>query len=133
MLVWLIQLRNQFQIILFDLAGHVELEKIEEFSFFVQCVIIVFDLTKTESFENIKNWVSDVKKHFSNFNDLEIVLCGNKSDLKEEIQISEEKALGLATELNIDYLEISALNGKNIDKIFVNIINNMISKHILNV
>jgi len=94
-------------------------------------VIIVFDLTKFESFENIKKWYYDLKNNLSNFNELEIVLCGNKSDLKEEIQISEDKALNLATELNIDYLATSARNGTNIETIFVNMITNIISKGII--
>jgi len=94
-------------------------------------VIIVFDLTKFESFDNIKKWYFDLKNNLSNFDELEIVLCGNKSDLKEEIQISKDKALSLATELNIDYLETSARIGTNIETIFVNMINNIISKGII--
>jgi small GTP-binding protein len=123
---------TEFQMILWDLAGQSKFQKLRSL-FYVgaQCVVIVFDLTKLKSFENIKKWYSDLKNNLSNFNELEVVLCGNKSDLKEEIQISEEKALILANELNLNYLETSALNGKNINKIFVNMINNMISKNII--
>ncbi len=125
---------TEFQMILWDLAGQSKFQKIRSLYYNgAQCVIIVFDLTKPESFENIKNWYSDIKSNFNNFNELEVVLCGNKSDLNEEIQISEEKALNLATQLNIDYLETSALNGKNIDKIFDNMINNMISKDFIEI
>jgi len=123
---------TEFQMVLWDLAGQVKFEKLRiKFYQGAECIIIVFDLTNPESFENVKKWYSDVKSYFSNFNELEVVLCGNKSDLKEEIQISEEKALILATELNIDYLETSAKNGKNIDKIFINMVNNIISKGII--
>jgi len=123
---------TEFQMILWDLAGQSKFQKIRSNYYKgAQCVIMVFDLTKTESFENIKKWYSDVKNYFRNFNELEVILCGNKCDLKEEIQISQEEALSLSAELNIDYLETSAQNGKNIDKIFDTIINNMISKHII--
>ncbi|MHA1474893.1 MAG: Rab family GTPase [Promethearchaeota archaeon] len=123
---------TEFQMILWDLAGQVKFEKLRS-SFYQgsQCVIIVFDLTKFESFDNIKKWYFDLKNNLSNFDELEIVLCGNKSDLKEEIQISKDKALSLATELNIDYLETSARIGTNIETIFVNMINNIISKGII--
>jgi small GTP-binding protein len=125
---------TSFQMILWDLAGQSKFQKIRSLYYQgAQCVILVFDLTKLESFENIKNWYSDVKRYFSNFNDLEVVLCGNKSDLNQEIIISEGKVLSLATELNLDYLETSARNGKNINKIFVNMINNMISKKIIEI
>ena len=121
-----------YQMILWDLAGQSKFQKIRSLYYNgAQCVIIVFDLTKPESFENIKNWYSDVKSNFSNFNELEIVMCGNKCDLDEEIQISQKKALDLANELNIGYLETSARVGKNIDKIFNNMINNMIKKGLI--
>ena len=118
--------------ILWDLAGQSKFQKIRSLYYNgAQCVIIVFDLTKPESFENIKNWYSDVKSNFSNFDELEIVMCGNKCDLDEEIQISQEQALNLANELNIGYLETSARDGKNIDKIFNDMINNMIKKGLI--
>jgi len=123
---------TEFQMILWDLAGQSKFQKIRSNYYRgAQCVIMVFDLTKPESFENIKKWYSDVKNYFKNFNELEVILCGNKCDLKEDIQISQEEALSLAAELNIDYLETSAQDGKNIDKIFDTMINNMISKHII--
>jgi Ras-related protein Rab-1A len=128
-----IYLQNaSFQMILWDLAGQSKFQKIRSLYYNgAQCVIIVFDLTNTESFENVKNWYSDVKSSFSNFNELEIVMCGNKCDLTEEIQISQENALNLANELNMGYLETSARVGKNIDKIFDDMINNMIKRGLI--
>lgn len=119
----------EFHMILWDLAGQSKFHKLRSLYYIgAQCVIIVFDLTKSKSYMNIRNWYSDLQNNFSNFEDLEIILCGNKSDLKDKIQISEEEALCLASELNIDYLETSARNGKNINTTFFNMVNNMISK-----
>ena len=121
-----------FQMILWDLAGQSKFQKIRSLYYNgAQCVIMVFDLTKPETFENIKNWYADVKSNFSNFDEIEVVMCGNKCDLTEDIQIPNEKALSLAKELNIGYLETSARIGKNIDKIFDDMINDMISKGII--
>ncbi|QEE16551.1 Rab family GTPase [Promethearchaeum syntrophicum] len=121
-----------FQMILWDLAGQSKFQKIRSLYYNgAQCVIIVFDLTKPETFDNIKNWYSDVKSNFSNFDEIQIVMCGNKCDLTEDIQISHEEALSLANELNIGYLETSARIGKNIDKIFDDMINGMISKGLI--
>ena len=120
--------------ILWDLAGQSKFQALRTLYYHgAQCVIIVFDLTNHASFENVNNWYSDVKSNFSNFNDLAVVLCGNKSDLQEEIQVSREKASELASELNIAYLETSARNGKNIDKIFENLTNSLISEEIVKI
>jgi len=123
---------TEFVMVLWDVAGQVKFDKLRtKFYKGAKCVIIVFDLTKSESFENVKKWYSDVKSNISYSNELEVILCGNKSDLKEEIQISEEKVLNLASELNVDYLETSARNMTNIEKIFVTMINNIISKGLI--
>ncbi len=120
---------TSFQMILWDLAGQSKFQKIRSLYYNgAQCVIIVFDLTKSESFDNIKNWYSDVKSNFSNFDEIEVALCGNKCDLEGDIVISNEDALKLAAELNISYLETSARLGKNIDKVFDDLVNNLISK-----
>jgi len=124
---------TSFQMILWDLAGQSKFQKIRSLYYNgAQCVIIVFDLTKSESFENIRNWYSDVKNNFSNFDDIEVALCGNKCDLEDEIKVSQDEALKLAAELNIGYLETSARIGKNIDKVFDDLVDNMISKGKIN-
>ena len=124
---------TSFQMILWDLAGQSKFQKIRSLYYNgAQCVIIVFDLTKSESFENIRDWYSDVKNNFSNFDDIEVALCGNKCDLEDEIKISQDEALKLAAELNIGYLETSARIGKNIDKVFDDLVDNMISKGKIN-
>jgi small GTP-binding protein len=124
----------EFQMVLWDLAGQSKFQQLRTIYYHgAQCVIIVFDLTNHISFENVRNWYADVKSIFSNFNDLAVVLCGNKSDLQEDIQVSQEKASGLGSELNIAYLETSARNGKNIEQIFEYLINTLISKDIIKV
>ncbi len=124
---------TSFQMILWDLAGQSKFQKIRSLYYNgAQCVIIVFDLTKSESFENIRDWYSDVKNNFTNFDDIEVALCGNKCDLEDEIKISQDEALKLAAELNIGYLETSARIGKNIDKVFDDLVDNMISKGKIN-
>jgi len=124
----------EFQMVLWDLAGQSKFQALRTLYYHgAQCVIIVFDLTNHISFENVRNWYADVRGIFSNFNDLAVVLCGNKSDLQEDIQVSQEKASGLASELNIAYLETSARNGKNIETIFEKLINSLISKKIVTV
>lgn len=80
--------------------------------------IIVFDLTKRSSFEQMKIWLEDIKNYGNN--DTVIIIMGNKSDLTAEREISSNEIKEKLNELNDDYLyfEVSAKNGNNISMAF---------------
>ena len=42
------------------------------------CVFLTYDITRDETFENLKNWLKEIKSHASE--DVRIYLIGNKSD-----------------------------------------------------
>ena len=88
----------------------------------VQGVIIVFDLTNTESFQHVINWLNEI---YENFNKkVSIVLFGNKSDInKSEWKITEEEAIQFAKEKNLPYFETSAKLNKNIKEGFEKVVN----------
>jgi len=76
---------------------------------------LIFDVTNRESFENIKNWHNEITAvEPSSF----LTLIGNKIDLQKERQISSEEAKNMAKELNLQYLETSALNKDIVDEAF---------------
>ena len=83
-------------------------------------LFLVFDLTREDTFNNIINWLSDVKEYNP---DLKILLLGNKLDLINERKISTERAANLATKHNLQYLEVSAKDGTNTQKSFEALIN----------
>ena len=60
--------------------------------------LLVYDITKKESFENLERWLSEFKK-FSDA-DYTILLVGNNCDLKEERQVSTEEGQKKAAELS---------------------------------
>jgi Ras-related protein Rab-2A len=76
--------------------------------------LLVFDLGKPETFNNIKKWLEEVKR-VGNSN-MVITLIGNKSDAHRKISYS--KALNLAKELKLNYIETSAFSSNNIDIAF---------------
>ena len=45
-------------------------------------------------------------------------IIGNKCDLKEQIIIKSKNAKELASYLNLDFIETSALSGLNVNKVF---------------
>lgn len=122
----------KFHFFLWDLAGQSKFHRIRTLYYNgAHCIVLIFDLTNSNSFANIEKWYKDLKKNIDNFPNLEVILCGNKSDLHEEIKISSEQTKNLATKWNIEYLETSAKNGKNIQEIFINLIKKMIARKII--
>ena len=78
-------------------------------------ILFIFDLTNQESFNHIKNWLTtseDCKKDFKK------ILVGNKSDLIYERKVSEEIIEKFAERKQMKYLEASAKDGTNVDRIF---------------
>ena len=82
----------------------------------VQGIILMYDLTERESFENLRKWLNLVNQTVSNKT---IILVGNKLDLANESRIvSEEEAQKLADDNNILFFEGSGSSGQNVEKIF---------------
>ena len=78
--------------------------------------LLVYDITRKESFENIDKWISDLKS--AGNENMSIILVGNKSDLENERKVTKEEAEEKAKLYNLAFMETSALNGTNIGKAF---------------
>ena len=78
--------------------------------------LIVFDLSSKNTFQNVEKWYNEIKKTADP--NINLILIGNKSDLKDKRQISTEEGENKAKEMNVAYLETSALNCDNVDKAF---------------
>jgi small GTP-binding protein len=87
--------------------------------------ILVFDLTNKISFQNIKRWLNDVKT-YANENTC-IILVGNKCDLLNR-DVSNYEIDEIIDEYNLDYVECSAKDNINIDKIFMQLGNTIYEK-----
>ena len=78
-------------------------------------IILVFDLTNRESFENIKSWLFEVNKYSRN---PVLLLVGNKSDLPNKRKVESSEIEELKNELEMDYVGTSAKTNLNIGKLF---------------
>ena len=78
--------------------------------------IFVFDITNKESFENITNWIN--LSFDTNKNSIINFLIGNKCDKDSDRKVQQSEAEQLAKERNLHYLETSAKNDENIQKLF---------------
>lgn len=80
--------------------------------------ILVYSITDKKSFDNLDLWLEEIKTHASP--DVKIALVGNKSDLKNERQVTKEEALNYKLKRNIDLIfESSAKHGDNSKNIFL--------------
>ena len=78
---------------------------------------VVFDITNKSSFDAIPNWI---EAYYRNGPDSQknIILIGNKKDLEEKREVSQEEAQKFSEANNIVYFETSAKDGDNIEKVF---------------
>ncbi|CAI7721008.1 Ras-like protein ORAB-1 [Plasmodium vivax India VII] len=81
-----------------------------------QGIIIVYDVTDRDSFNNVKNWIIEIEKYASE--DVQKVLIGNKIDLKNDRNVSYEEGKELADSCNIQFLETSAKIAHNVEQAF---------------
>lgn len=78
-------------------------------------MIIAFDLTNQESFENVKGWMNSIYKHSDP--SIAKVLVGNKLDLEQSRVVSTSEAKKIAAEHGMEYFETSARDNINIQEV----------------
>ena len=84
-------------------------------------IIFMYDISKKESFLNLKNWIAEIDN--SKLPDVKFVICGNKIDLEENREVTEEMKKKLSKEFETDIIEISAKKGIKIEEPFDMLIN----------
>ena len=80
------------------------------------CAIVVYDISRRETFDNVINWIEDCK--LNSPKSVFIILVGNKSDLEEDRQVTTEEGEEFANRYGIRFFETSAKNSININEIF---------------
>ena len=78
--------------------------------------IVVFDITKNDSFNGAKSWINELKNRARNCH---IFLVANKIDLERKIE--KNKIIEYATKINCDYKEVSAKSSEGINNLFKSI------------
>jgi len=78
--------------------------------------LLMFDLTRPITLENLEQWVNIVRKGDP---DLPILFLGTKLDLEEEIQVSDNYAKEFLEVFKLmDFLKISSKTGENVKDAF---------------
>jgi GTPase SAR1 family protein len=74
--------------------------------------ILMYDITNEESFNSVQDWLTQIKTY--SWDNAQIILVGNKSDMEDERVISFERGKQLAEHLKVQFFETSAKENTNV-------------------
>ena len=86
--------------------------------------LLVYDITRRNTFENIDKWLKELIS--LNSNNISIILIGNKNDLSLLRRVSKGEAMEKARKYGIKFFETSALDSSNIKTAFEEMIKDII-------
>ncbi|MFX1315402.1 MAG: GTP-binding protein [Promethearchaeota archaeon] len=78
---------------------------------------IVVDRTRPDTLDSVETWYNDIKKHIPY--EMNIIIVGNKSDLVDQINISEDDIRIVAEKFGFHYIFTSAKSGENVNESFL--------------
>ena len=115
---------NLARLQIWDTAGQESFRSITK-SYYRNAIgaIITFDLTKKRTFNNLEYWINELK---NNGNDhVQLLIVGNKSDLKGKRAISHEEILKFTEKHDLIYNEVSAKDYDSCCNVFNTIAHNI--------
>ncbi|KAL4467818.1 hypothetical protein ABPG74_013153 [Tetrahymena malaccensis] len=121
--------KEEVEFIIWELAGleiYLNIARIYFESNFIQFMILIYDITNRESFENIMNRLFQIQKNARRIPIIAIV--GNKLDREEYRTVLFQEGQELSKQLGAQFFEVSAKKNYNIDKLEDFLINDVIEK-----
>ena len=115
------QLGKNLLLDIWDTAGQEKYKALTKFFYKDAAVcILVYDVTRKESFQSLKDyWYSQLKENSEP--DIVIGVAGNKSDLYENEEVKEDEAREWAKEIGAVFELTSAQNNTGINDLFLNV------------
>ena len=87
-------------------------------------ILLLYDVTKSETFENLNDWVIKIEKNSSK--NVYKALIGNKIDLESDRNVSSEQGEDYADQYIMNYFEVSAKEKTNVEETFMTITKELI-------
>ena len=108
---------EQIKLIITDTPGQERINSINKnYCHMAHGIIIVYDITRSDSFKDARNWIYYIRNNIST--KVPILLVGNKIDIEEHRNVSIEEGKNMAEEHELIFLECSARTWANVDSIF---------------
>ncbi|XP_078397151.1 ras-related protein Rab-12 [Cetorhinus maximus] len=90
-------------------------------------IILVYDITKKETFEDVPKWMKMIDKYASE--DAELLLVGNKLDCEVDRDISRQQGEKFALQVTgMRFCEASAKDNYNVSEIFLKLVDDILNK-----
>ncbi|MFX1383873.1 MAG: GTP-binding protein [Promethearchaeota archaeon] len=108
---------------LFDFGGLKSFAKVRK-NFYDEskAVIILFDCSRSETFDQIPEWIAEAQ-HFIKDKTVSYILVGNKIDLVEDRDNIINKATKLAVQYDYPFFITSSITGEGLDELFMYLLN----------
>jgi len=122
---------EEIKVKIFDTAGQERFRSItSDYIRKANGMLLVYDITHKPSFENVENWINNLKEETGQ-KMIPSVLIGNKKDLTEERVIKEDQGKELAKKLEMEehFYETSCSTGENVQKAFSDLIEQIYNKY----
>ncbi len=108
---------DNIRLLMWDIAGQSKWKDVRHLYYQgASSAILVFDVTRPETFNNIPHWFDDLLKYSG---DIPRVLIANKIDLTEIRKKSTEEIKEMAEKVNAKFFETSAADGTNVLEAFI--------------
>jgi Ras-related protein Rab-1A len=79
-------------------------------------ILLLYDVTNKDSFKNLESWLIEIEKNAKE--KVLKILIGNKCDLTEDREISEEEGKAFALRNGMEFMETSAKMNTNVSEAF---------------
>jgi Ras-related protein Rab-1A len=88
--------------------------------------IFVYDATNRASFDHVEQWLSQVQQHHECGPTTIKILVGNKTDMINELVVSEDEARAKAEQMGAFFIATSAKTAANVDMAFLTAAQNLV-------
>ncbi|UCD92093.1 MAG: GTP-binding protein [Methanobacteriota archaeon] len=113
---------------IWDIIGQKGFRKLLQEAYFqgAKGVLGVCDLTRENTLQGLNEWIGSVREVAG---DIPVLVIGNKTDLRDDIQIEEAELAKLGDGHGTSYLLTSAKTGENVEIAFVKVVERILKTH----
>jgi small GTP-binding protein len=91
-------------------------------------IMLVFDVTNPETFENVATWMKDVRKF--GVDGCPMILVANKTDCADKRLVSREQGEALAAQIGCKYAETSAKDNVQVEEAFTFLVDHCVQRRL---